>query len=1125
MKFWNLISIGIVLPFSFLSLLLAQKPAPHGQLEILPDEQEAYVRLNNMRVSQETGAPLALYKVDYPVYPDTPLNMAWQYLRENADLLKIKNDLSDLQFSSLRETPGGYHVRFQQFIQGYPVYQGNLVVNINRQNRVTFVMNSYKPLVRLDRSAPAISLLQADGIARNYLQIKGKLNYREQETMVYYQNRQTRLVNKISLVPAEFLIADWEVLVDAMTGEIVKVTDRAVYSPTTGRGRVFDPDPLTLAGAFYQTGGQFGDNGDNDTDSLVAQIVWRDLLDIEFYNNQYHLEGPYAFIQDFEAPYKGLFIRPDSLWDFTRFPDAFEAVNVYHHVDKSMRYINDTLNFDLMPFQYTTGVQVDPHGLNGDDNSHYLPSTGQIALGEGGVDDSEDEDVILHELGHGIHDWVTNGNLSQVDGLSEGCADYWAVSYNRSRGFWSPAQPQFNWVFHWDGHNEFWSGRIINYTATYPGGLTGVIHTDGQIWSSTLMQIWNDIGRTACDENLLEALSMLNGGSNQEDAAQAFVEAEVALHGGANLVPIEYWFTQRGYQVTIPLIGPVAPADFTTYSDYQTPTSIHLTWEDPVYLANGDTLLPGDFQIFLQRDGVLIDTLPAAMEEYGDSGLNDGQLYEYTIFAKLNSNGMQSPSMYSSWIAGGSPVPMAPYYVTITNLINQIKFTWRDPADNIDGTPMDDFAGVCLYRNDALFATFSRSSSDTARLDSAVISAPAAGFSRWHLTVFDNELPQNESEPSLSVLTPLNAPIADHFNISGSPDSTIWSNDNADINDRALNAPSGPYSLNLNGKTDGGDVLDLYPVDLAAYQNSGIVFSYYYQPMGQGNAPEPGDSLLVYFMNSLGNWVLVAGYPGMTVQPFQQEIFDLATTPNGGGSYFHSQFQVRLRSIGSASIYTPNDDWFVDNVYLGIPAPVITASLDTVLFDTTLVDSISTMSLEISNSGFDTLQVSQVFSSSSEFSSDINSFSLASGANQLLNVSFAPVQAGVRNGWLRLVNNDPVNDTLNIYLVGIGEGVTVLENKLALPKVFAVQQNYPNPFNPLTTIYYELPRNSEVKLVIYNLLGQEVRTLLNSPIKAGRHQVVWNGTNDSGTIVASGIYIYRFEAGEYSRVMKMILLK
>ncbi len=1120
---WSVISMMVLCLAPI--FLLAQKPAPHTHLEIIPDEQEAYIQGLNMRISKETGAPLALYRVNYTVLPDTPENMARRYLKENADQLKIKKDLSDLRFASLRETPGGYHVRFQQFIKDYPVYQGNLVVNINRQHQITFVMNSYKPLARLDHSTPAISFSQADAIARNYLQLKGRLNYENQETVVYYHKGTTRLVHKITLVPAEYLIGDWEILVDAMSGEIIRVQDRAVYSPTTGRGRVFDPDPLTRATALYQAGGQFGDNGDNDTDSLVAQIVWRDLLDIEFYNNQYHLEGPFAFIRDFEQPYKGLFIRSDSVWNFTRSPDAFEAVNVYYHIDKSMRYINDTLNFNLMPFQYTTGVQVDPHGLNGEDNSHYIPSTGQIAWGEGGVDDAEDSDVLLHELGHGIHDWITNGNLSQVTGLSEGCGDYWAASYNRSRGFWLPSHPQYNWVFHWDGHNEFWAGRITNYTATYPAGLTGVIHTDGQIWASTLMQIWDDIGRRACDENFLEGLSMLNSSSNQQDAAQAFVEADVALHGGANLVPIEHWFTLRGYQVTIPLIGPTAPSNFTAYSDYHTPTSIHLTWEDPRYLANGDTLLPTDFYLRLLRDGTLIDSLPGGLENYVDSGLLDGQLYHYTIFAKLYSNGMESPPLQTSWIAGGSPIPQPPQNVAIANLTQQIKFTWHNPRTNIDGTPLDDLAGIYLYRNDNLFATFTRSSSDTARLDSAFIDAPGPGFSRWHLTVFDNEIPQNQSAPSLAVITPLNAPIVDLFDTSGLPDSTIWSNDDADINDRALNPPTGLYALNLNGKPDGGDKIELYPVDLSSFQNSGLVFSYYYQPMGQGNAPEPGDSLLVYFKNDSGNWVKVKGYPGTTVQPFQREIIDLASAPNGGGHYFHSQFQVRIRSIGSPSMFTPNDDWFVDDVYLGLPSPVIAASVDSLVFDSTFVDSTSVLSVLISNSGLDTLQVTEIISTSSEFFSELHSFSLAFGESQQVTISFRPTQTGVRSGWLWIISNDPQRDTLRIYMTGVGEAVTGVKEELTLPSVFAVHQNYPNPFNPVTTINYELPKSSEVKLVIYNLLGQEVRTLLQGMMKAGRHQVVWNGTNNSGTMVASGIYIYRFEAGDYTRMMKMILLK
>jgi len=89
--------------------------------------------------------------------------------------------------------------------------------------------------------------------------------------------------------------------------------------------------------------------------------------------------------------------------------------------------------------------------LDGDDNSYY--SNGRLVFGEGGVDDAEDADVVLHELGHGLHDWLTNGSLSQVQGLSEGCGDYWAQSYSRSLGQWPLSAPAYNWMFSWDGHN------------------------------------------------------------------------------------------------------------------------------------------------------------------------------------------------------------------------------------------------------------------------------------------------------------------------------------------------------------------------------------------------------------------------------------------------------------------------------------------------------------------------------------------------------------------------------------------------------------------------------------------------------------------------------------------------
>jgi hypothetical protein len=98
-----------------------------------------------------------------------------------------------------------------------------------------------------------------------------------------------------------------------------------------------------------------------------------------------------------------------------------------------------------------------------------------------------------------------------------------------------------------------------------------------------------------------------------------------------------------------------------------------------------------------------------------------------------------------------------------------------------------------------------------------------------------------------------------------------------------------------------------------------------------------------------------------------------------------------------------------------------------------------------------------------------------------------------------------------------------------LPTSYALHQNYPNPFNPVTTIRYELPKASRVTLKIYNMLGQEVRTLEQSDQEPGYYQSVWDGRNDNGMLVSSGIYTYRMTAvagsSSFVDVHKMILVK
>lgn len=103
--------------------------------------------------------------------------------------------------------------------------------------------------------------------------------------------------------------------------------------------------------------------------------------------------------------------------------------------------------------------------------------------------------------------------------------------------------------------------------------------------------------------------------------------------------------------------------------------------------------------------------------------------------------------------------------------------------------------------------------------------------------------------------------------------------------------------------------------------------------------------------------------------------------------------------------------------------------------------------------------------------------------------------------------------------------VTSVDGEEELPLSYSIEQNYPNPFNPTTTINYSLPEANFVTIKIYNMLGQEVKTLLSEEVKAGRHNVNWNGENNFGIKVSSGTYIYRITAGEFVQAKKMILLK
>ena len=161
-------------------------------------------------------------------------------------------------------------------------------------------------------------------------------------------------------------------------------------------------------------------------------------------------------------------------------------------------------------------------------------------------------------------------------------------------------------------------------------------------------------------------------------------------------------------------------------------------------------------------------------------------------------------------------------------------------------------------------------------------------------------------------------------------------------------------------------------------------------------------------------------------------------------------------------------------------------------------------------------------------SSDPRSGFVMPGSSSDINVTFnaSQLDEGEYIGYLDIISNDPDEGSIAVECTLTVSGETGIEDLSNLvPEEFALQQNYPNPFNPATQISFALPVQSDVRLMIYDLLGRQVRGLLAEKLPAGYHAITWDGTDDRGRAMSSGIYFYSLIAGNFEQSRKMIIIK
>jgi hypothetical protein len=319
----------------------------------------------------------------------------------------------------------------------------------------------------------------------------------------------------------------------------VAVSAKQPAGCTSGTGLVFNPNPVATSGNTNLT-----DRKDRDYAALNDERVSVPLIGLD---GSGYLRGQWAVIvgETGDAAYE-----TDCTYNYTRHDDRFEQVMAYYWVTRSQLYTR-SLGF---------GVQAGWPGINDDrqrvrvnqwgvDNSFATDHPrDEMRFGKGGVDDAEDAEVILHELGHQIHFSQSATFFATVEAgaISEGFGDYWAGDVSEVV---AGVQPDPACIAEWDAVS-YTAGpvhclRRLDTSLMYPADLTGRIHRDGQIWSHALWNLRTAIGHVHADTAILWAQFNWTG-TTMPDLAQRIVDQVRARYGNAEANLAEAAFEDRG---------------------------------------------------------------------------------------------------------------------------------------------------------------------------------------------------------------------------------------------------------------------------------------------------------------------------------------------------------------------------------------------------------------------------------------------------------------------------------------------------------------------------------------------------------------------------------------------------
>jgi len=448
-----------------------------------------------------------------------------EFLKQH--IAEIDNPDIELSLRFFNESPVSRHYTFDVHFKELPVFSKYIKVNTDKRNKIISISNGAGKLQQLNPIDLAIDLNKWQGQKTNFSSWSKSETVKKHFLALYLKGDRYEV---IQVQQAWDKTYDKTKLIN-QSGELVNEWNHVLNLgiDTFVNANVFSPDPITFLNKMY--GFPYVDSNDIDQVWMSPAYLPVNIRAVyDTFVNQFFLENDYVKIEDFEAPFLPVSSSVTNNFYFDRSQSGFEECMVAYHITAYHDYIS-SLGYDsLMDLQ----LSADAHGQFGADNSIFNRngSAPTIIFGDGGIDDAEDADVIIHEYCHGLS-WSANANgffSNERRGLDEGLADYFATSYSRH------IDP-YNWqkVFNWDGNNGQWQGRVANTNMTYLQPFPGNFYELGEVWNAALQNIYADLGRNATDALMLETLFFLTDNTTLTEAARFMLQADTLLNNGANV--------------------------------------------------------------------------------------------------------------------------------------------------------------------------------------------------------------------------------------------------------------------------------------------------------------------------------------------------------------------------------------------------------------------------------------------------------------------------------------------------------------------------------------------------------------------------------------------------------------